>query len=285
MNHEQRTFWKKYAAKAQLELMFAAYTKVGKEWGDSKFVPDYNRFYFITEGEGFVAVGDKRYYPQPGQLYLLPAGVQQSYGTISSHTFGKYWCHFTATVGDLPLFKLLETPLSVNVADPDALIGKFKELIHYAHLDSLSGQFRVNALLFELIALFLEESDNVRWNMSASASFEKMSAVLQYIETHLADNVSIDTLAQIAHFHPNYFINVFKHFTGYSPIQYINRIRLEKAKHMITTTDRSVSLIAETVGMDLPYFSRAFKEYTGFAPTVYRDMVSRPDGSDSDGLP
>jgi AraC family transcriptional regulator, arabinose operon regulatory protein len=102
-----------------------------------------------------------------------------------------------------------------------------------------------------------------------------MNAVLQYIEAHLTDNLTVEELAQIAHFHPNYFIQLFKNFTGNSPIQYINRVRLEKAKHLLTMTELNVSAIADAVGLELSYFSRMFREHNGVSPTAYREFVPK----------
>src|SRR6478672_10476024 len=108
MNASQRTFWKKYIARAKIDVEYALYTKVPKTWNDEIPACPVNRLYFIIEGEGFVKIGDHTYYPKPGELYLLPAGSDQAYGTISDHTFGKYWCHFTAKIGDLDLFQIIQ---------------------------------------------------------------------------------------------------------------------------------------------------------------------------------
>jgi len=106
--------------------------------------------------------------------------------------------------------------------------------------------------------------------MNKSPSFEKMDTVLTYIEKNLDGNISVETLAQIANFHPNYFISVFKEFTGSSPIQYINRRRIEKAKELLAVSELSVSNISESLGLELSYFSRMFKELTGLSPKAYR---------------
>ncbi|MBD2846923.1 helix-turn-helix transcriptional regulator [Paenibacillus sp. IB182496] len=276
MQKEGYAFWNKYAAQAQLDVLVAAYSKVGQNWRDEDFTPDYNKMYYIREGSGYVKLDGRTYYPRPGELYFLPAGRQQSYGTLEGREpFGKYWCHFRANVGGLELFQLVETPTCVSLGDRADIKQLFEQLIARNRDASLASEFRVRALMFELLANYLEAGGPPKWNTGVSASFEKMSQVLRYIELHLAESLNVETLARIAHFHPNYFINVFRSFTGYSPIQYINRMRLEKAKHLVATTELSVSAIAATIGMELPYFSRMFKEHTGLAPTAYREMVPR----------
>ncbi|NOU67912.1 AraC family transcriptional regulator [Paenibacillus sp. LMG 31461] len=275
MNASQRTFWKKYMAKARIDVGYAAYTKVSRSWNDENPACPVNRLYFIMEGEGFVKIGNQTYYPRPGELYLLPAGSDQAYGTISEDTFGKYWCHFTAKIGDLDLFQILHTSPSIVVKDPLALRQKFEKLIAYRHSDTLSAEFRVTGILHELIADFIDGNATVKLNLATTPTHEKMSVVLSYMEQHIADQVSIETLAQLAHYHPNYFINAFKQFTGYSPIQYMNHLRSEKAKDLLLTTELNVSQIADSFGMELSYFSRMFKEQTGFKPTAFRDLRPR----------
>lgn len=275
MDASQKPFWKKYIASAQLDLSIAAYSKVPPSWRDTDFTPDYNKFYYIMEGEGYVMQNDRTYYPKSGELYLLPAGIRQSYGTIGDNTFGKYWCHFTASIGDFNLFQIVETPVSISVADGTAWKARFEQLIHYRNSEHLTSHIRIHSILLEMIACFIEESGRVRLNTGLNASLDKMNAVLKYIEEHLADNISVQELARIAHFHPNYFIRLFKELTGLSPIQYVNRLRLDKAKQLLTLTSLSVSAIADTIGMELAYFSRTFKEHNGLSPTEYRESLGR----------
>ncbi|OAS19095.1 hypothetical protein A8708_27315 [Paenibacillus oryzisoli] len=275
MNPSQRTFWKKYMARARIDVDLAAYTKVSRSWNDEIPSCPVNRLYFITEGEGYVKIGDHTYYPRPGDLYLLPAGSDQAYGTISENTFGKYWCHFTAKIGDLDLFQILHTSPSIVVKDVLALGQTFENLIAHRRSDALSAEFRVTGILHELIADFIDANAAVKLNLATTPTHEKMNVVLRYMEQHIADQVSIETLAQLAHYHPNYFINAFKQFTGYSPIQYMNHLRSEKAKDLLLTTELNVSQIADSFGMELSYFSRMFKEQTGFKPTAFRDLRPR----------
>ncbi len=264
----------KYLANVQLDVSIAAYTKVPKTWNEDNYTPDFNKFYYIMEGEGYVKVKDEMFYPKPGELYLLPSGSVQSYGTISDHTFEKFWCHFSAKIGHFHLFQLIKTPVFINPVGYE-LKGKFEQLISLMQCDSISSSFRVHSILLEMLALFIESSDHIHIKMDTSPSFEKMDSILQYIEEHLDGNLSVESLAQKANFHPNYFITVFKNFTGYSPIQYINRRRIEKAKELLVISEQTISTISEQLGMELSYFSRMFKELTGFSPTSYRAMQQK----------
>lgn len=265
--------WNDYLAEAQLNLLICAYTKVPSTWQEFDYVPEFNKLYFPLEGEGFLSIGDTKYVTEPGTLYLLPAGVLQSISTTPGDTLGKYWCHFTASIGELRLFDLLRTPHAVRMPDHDKLKQQFEQLIECQHRDDLAARLRIRASLLEILATFLESSEEPTMQTLPDPALDKIRQVLEHIDRHLGDPISLNDLAAIAHFQPNYFIGVFKKYTGRTPIQYINRMRLEKAKQLLTFTAEPVSAVAEQLGMELHYFSRSFKEYTGHAPTRYRELM------------
>lgn len=267
-----KTFWKSYLTGLQLHVAVAEYTKVPVTWVDDDYTPDVNKLYYIQEGEGYIKVGDRKYYPKPGDLCLLPADVIQSYGTINTNTFGKYWCHFTAKLDNFNLFHVIETPTIIRVSDHPALKVKFEHLIYHHKSDEWTADLHVQATFLEILAMFLEHAEQVKINTPATSSFEKMNVLFTYIEEHLAENITVNTLAQLVHFHPNYFIRMFKNATGLSPIQYVNRKRMDKARQLLSFTSLSVSAVAESLGMDATYFSRLFKEYTALSPSDYRDF-------------
>ncbi|WP_251526645.1 hypothetical protein [Metabacillus litoralis] len=53
----------KYLANAQLDVSIAAYTKVPKSWNEDNYTTDFNKLYYIMEGEGYVKVNDETFYP------------------------------------------------------------------------------------------------------------------------------------------------------------------------------------------------------------------------------
>jgi AraC-like DNA-binding protein len=278
MENKDKLLLINYLANVQLEMSVATYSKVPLNWGESSFSPEFARFYFIKEGEGQVTLKGKQYRPLPGQLVLLPSRTEQGYGTISDNPFGKYWCHFTAMIGELNLFQLIELPVVLTVRDADAdwLDRLFRSLIdRYSHKDGgITGALHITALLSELLAFYIENCDERQIKLAPAQAANKLHSILQHIEEHLADRLIIEELAGMLHLHPNYFINYFKSIIGLSPLQYIKKKRMDRAKWLLHTTDRAVSDICEDVGMQLFYFTRVFKNYTGFTPSEFRRSAS-----------
>lgn len=101
-----------------------------------------------------------------------------------------------------------------------------------------------------------------------SAGSQRIIAeILGEIENNLAEPFDIAETAQRYAFSPNYLRKLFKDFTGVSPIQYINRLRMIRACENLERRRMSIKEAAEYVGIyDLNYFSRLFKKIIGCSP-------------------
>lgn len=98
----------------------------------------------------------------------------------------------------------------------------------------------------------------------------------QYIQLNYASPISLEELAKVAIVSKSTLIQAFKLAYDTTPIKYINRIRLEKAKALLLNTDSSVSEISEMVGFQsLHYFSRYFKTHENLSPVEYRQRYSK----------
>lgn len=264
-------------ANVHVDLSLAAYTKVNSKWRQMNFVPDFNRFYYIREGEGGLVIDGVTYSPRPGQLFVMPAGVKQSYFATSENAFGKYWCHFTAKIGDTDLFRLLGVPYYIDIVDQDRLTGLFRRLIDHYESKEFTAPLQQKAALLDIIGVYLESAvgdrETLRGGTEDEQGMQPLNAVLSYIDRHLHEQVTVQQLAELVHFHPNYLIRHFREKLGISPIQYVLRIKMEKAMALLTATDEPVSEVARRVGMEPYYFSRVFKKHTGLPPTEYRELL------------
>jgi transcriptional regulator GlxA family with amidase domain len=76
------------------------------------------------------------------------------------------------------------------------------------------------------------------------------------------------------------FIRRFKIATGYSPMEYVQTLRIEEAKHLLETTSTPVEMVAVEVGYEDPnFFRRLFKRQVGITPARYRQRfaaIARP---------
>jgi AraC family transcriptional regulator len=95
-------------------------------------------------------------------------------------------------------------------------------------------------------------------------------AVAAYIEEHLADQISLATLARLIGLSPHHFCRAFKQSFGLPPHRYHTSRRIECAKVLLAKPAPSVTDIALTLGFnETSSFSAVFRKTTGFSPTAY----------------
>ncbi len=264
-------FQKDFFTNLHLDNIVTDYAVCKESWCCFDYIPDYNKLYLICEGEGWLKIKGFEFKAKPGQLYLLPEGFVQSYCTAKDKYLKKYWCHFSAKIGDINLFDIIDFPYFIDNIDFVKAENLFKELIDAQNDQSLYSRLREKSVLLEIVSYYLKCANSKQLDFSNFNSMEKLNNVLKYIQENISNNITIDQLAEIMHFHPNYFTKLFKKYMGIPPIQYINKIRLEKAKNLLKTSNMSIQQIASATGFcDIYHFSKTFKSYTGFSPSEYK---------------
>jgi|JI9StandDraft_1071089.scaffolds.fasta_scaffold00768_9 AraC family transcriptional regulator len=104
---------------------------------------------------------------------------------------------------------------------------------------------------------------------------EKIRLAIQYMEEHSSDKILLEEIAKASFISPFHFHRIFKSFTNSTPREYIERIRLEKAAHLMQYTNISIGDIAYDVGYENhESFSKIFKKIFGSTPKEYRKKFS-----------
>jgi two-component system response regulator YesN len=94
----------------------------------------------------------------------------------------------------------------------------------------------------------------------------------EYIKKHFSDDISLDDVSYHANVSPYYFSKLFKAETGMNFIDYLTQVRIEKAKQLLSCTEKSMKEICREIGYSDPnYFSRSFKKNVGVTPTEYKE--------------
>lgn len=268
---------------------------VGTEWNYQNVNNPYSRIYYITEGYGKIRHHNREYELFPDHLYLIPC-----YATVSMSCPDRlthYYVHFTSRLQTgldiLSIFKCnyqapaTENGINQSLFERLLALNTNKELIEYdankpiykqvldraVHLDqdkSPGNIFETNAIIRLLLSVFFRDYDHPQLS-NALHGLRRFEGVLDYIRENLDAPVTIRQLAEIANLNPTYFSNLFSKLIGLSPIQYINKKRVEEAQKRLLSTDDTLYQIARHIGFaDEYYFSRLFKKTVGISPDHYR---------------
>ena len=129
--------------------------------------------------------------------------------------------------------------------------------------------------VYKLLAHLMRGYETVRLsdreNINYITKQQRLSELLKYIEENIASGLTTANLAEQCYLSEYYFCRFFKKETGFSVTEYINKMRVEKAKVLLKNSYLSLAGIAQQVGFsDLNYFCRIFKKYTGKTPGSIR---------------
>ncbi|OAB36047.1 AraC family transcriptional regulator [Paenibacillus glacialis] len=149
---------------------------------------------------------------------------------------------------------------------------------HWNHTNGLD-KLQVRGFFYQFVHRLLRQ---IQLSPEENSQHSLTEQVISFLSEHYQESKSIESLSLQLNYSPQYLSRKFKEKTGLSPIEYVIRLRLEKAQCLLLTTDASLQEIARNVGYpDLFYFNRLFKKYMGIAPGKFRNnhLVRQGQGS------
>lgn len=115
------------------------------------------------------------------------------------------------------------------------------------------------------------------FNLQHNHQDEQIKVVQRFMERTYAKKMSIDSLASRYNMSPRTFIRKFTAVTGNTPLEYIQRVRVEAAKHMLERGKWTIDEVSRRVGYnDLSSFRLIFKRFTDLSPSIYRRRYAHP---------
>lgn len=125
----------------------------------------------------------------------------------------------------------------------------------------------------EICALLMRIADTFMESMFSEREMSQpIRKAVRYLSESFASPVTLEITARLVGLAPTYFSAVFKKETGATFREYLNRVRIEEAKRLLSDTDFGIVDIALATGFsEQSYFTKVFRKYTGMNPKQYRN--------------
>ena len=228
---------------------------------------DYQLIY-VCEGQCVVTIDNSVQIAYPGDCILYRPGETQDYLLSKKDEPHTYWIHFN---GELcgELFKTL------GLQDVHIIKTENREIRHlasricqYYNLQIPNRELICAGLMQSILALL---SNELHKQTHPAQGNDKISELISRIKMTSSLNITVSECAQFCNMSKVHFIRVFKRTTGLPPMQFMLRLRIDRAKELLDFTDNPIAEIAEASGFsDQNYFARTFKQFTGMSPTQFR---------------
>jgi AraC-like DNA-binding protein len=228
----------------------------------------------VTGGEWLVEVEDAPSYNiRAGEASCMPAGMRHRLIMVSEGISMARWAHFNILLyGYLDVLSLVDLR-TCFVGDVAQRMGVILEELAFLKPEAawLFGSLNRKALEFELAALIVHESTLKYQSELRLQQLQRVLPALGLIHGDIAANFTREKLAAHVYLSPSRFATIFKEALGLSPIDYIVKLRMQRAQQLLLDTHLLIEQVAAKVGYDdALYFSRLFKVHYGLSPRQYR---------------
>lgn len=144
-------------------------------------------------------------------------------------------------------------------------------LVSLLHSPLESRLFGAGVLKELLLRVLQQDEKEILYALtSRNTNLSKIDKALKHIHTNFTKTMSVEDLSLLVNMSPSAFHRAFSEATASSPIQYIKKIRLNRARELMLDKNHRVSEAAMQVGYESPtQFSREFKRYYGSSPSEY----------------
>jgi len=233
-----------------------------------------NILIYCTDGAGWVRNSKGRHEVNPNSFFILPQNTEHEYGASEQDPWSIYWIRFggngLSNLNDLTFVKHCFEPKHFPYKT-DA-IQLFNEMFGVLE-QGYSKQYLVyvNMLLVNYLTLFLFQQGSVIKKETTNPHDIIIQKAIGYMQANLHHPVITSELSIAAGCSSSHLSNLFKRSTGYSPINYFNHLKVQKACQQFYATDALVKEVAAQLGYDDPYyFSRLFTKLMGVSPKQYK---------------
>lgn len=177
-----------------------------------------------------------------------------------------------------------------------ALISYFKDIKFTISVGSKKNIEELNKSYTEALSVVFEEEDilffddikeeegricDINTTLNSQAKFLQKRHInkiilnaMKYIDNNYSSEIALEDIAREVAVTPNYFSRLFKEETGENYIEYLTKVRINKAKQLMENTNISIKEICYMIGYNDPnYFSRLFKKIEKISPTDYMNSI------------
>ncbi|MCX8130734.1 MAG: AraC family transcriptional regulator [Clostridia bacterium] len=164
--------------------------------------------------------------------------------------------------------------ISLKVSQKNEIITLLNRILKEREGSDLGSEF-LNYLLVMELFIFISRALKMEWESSIKYKSPKLKELIEisakFINNNFEREISLSDIAKFVFLSPSYFTRAFKEEMGISPINYLLKVRVGRAKELLKETDLKISDIALNVGFsNQQRFNEIFKKYSGYTPLQYR---------------
>ncbi len=247
---------------------------------------------YVSEGMILATAGGEKFRLEKGEGLFINAGVLHGDWPLNAGSCRLHSMVFhPRLVGGNPDSVFWQKYLQPLLTDPSRPCAVLRPTVDWQHeaiedmerafravVNEIPGyEFKTRAALSEMIFQLVSHAPAVQaMPKKALRNADRIKTMLQFIQEHYAENISVEQVASSASISPSECLRCFHDMIGTTPNQYLRDQRAQRAAELLCGTGLRVTEIAMQCGFqDASYFARAFRQVYGCGPTEYRRKARR----------
>ncbi len=261
----------------EVVLAHSSYPGVGHpqdyyfDFEQGRILQEYQLVY-ITKGEGLFASRLKpKSTVREGSLFVLFPGEWHTYKPGDQTGWESYWVGFNGSFAQELLAdkqSYISNPV-LNIGYDEEIVNLYKKILEVSTSERPAYQNLLSGIVIHLLSYILYREKNK--NLNDKEVFNKIDKARLIIREKINTCISPEEIAQSLNMSYTWFRRMFRNYTGLAPAQYIAQLKTQKAKELLSVTNKPIKEIAFDLGFEsIDYFSTQFKKQTGQTPTQFR---------------
>lgn len=232
---------------------------------------------YCLEGEGWVNFGDEKQKVTPNTCFILPANAFHSYGSSNHNPWSIYWFHFQGTQAQW-FSSIMSKVISLKEASGESL--QHRESLLDEIFQNLEMGYQIESLEYISICLL-----NVLASIKYVSKFDTVNRLenldviqksILFMKANLDLKITLEDIAQHVGYSASHFGALFLSRTKYSPMAYLNQLKIQKACALLQFSNLKIKEIAYLLKFYDPYhFSKVFSSEMELTPRDYRNKYQK----------
>jgi len=281
MPHQENNLWQTTVNTVGFESVpeHSSYPKTGHPAGYSfnfkagRVLQEFQLVY-ITKGKGQFASAQIQLCKIPeGTILLLKPGEWHTYRPDETTGWECYWVGFNGQFVE-NLFgsnSINRSSPVINIGYDEELVNMYKKILEVSHNERSGYQELLSGIVIHLLAYLLYREKDKNWK--DKVVLNKIDKARLIIREKINGQISPEELAASLNMSYTWFRRVFRQYTGLAPAQYITQLKMQKAKELLSASNKPIKEIAIELGFEsIDYFSTQFRRQAGMTPSEFRNM-------------
>ena len=254
---------------------------------------DFYELNIVVRGDGVHYMGKNEYKTSANSVFMIPPNVKHGYcfkdqnysvfHLLFHSAFMTKYKHVLENLRGYNILVHIEPKLRLENKEPAYLTLRgaqkktteeyIKNLISLNEVGNVNAETMKEATALSILAFLcgaISEGDSLPEEPDFLT--RQVLKVMDHMQSNYFEKIVIDDLIKQSRLSKSTFMRMFRYVSNMTPVEYLNKFRIEKAKQLLLETDQSITFIAFECGFyDSSHFSRLFKRYENILPSEYRE--------------